>query len=147
MEPQETKFTFVYNEIKQCILDGQILPGNSLLSSRMYCEKYHVSRYTINHVFDALEEGLIEIQPRLALSLFPERYAGFVEYCCRYFEAKETILQVYQTFALILPPFLFLPAGCDVGDNATIKTGAKKCCVWAVLPADGVSSSTWDMIY
>ena len=34
MEPQETKFTFVYNEIKQCILDGQILPGNSLLSSR-----------------------------------------------------------------------------------------------------------------
>ena len=37
MEPQETKFTFVYNEIKQCILDGQILPGNSLLSSRMYC--------------------------------------------------------------------------------------------------------------
>jgi len=25
MKPQETKFEFVYNEIKQCILDGQIL--------------------------------------------------------------------------------------------------------------------------
>ena len=30
MKPQETKFTFVYNEIKQRILEGQILPGNSL---------------------------------------------------------------------------------------------------------------------
>lgn len=34
MKPQETKFEFVYKEIKQCILDGQILPGNSLPSSR-----------------------------------------------------------------------------------------------------------------
>ena len=42
MKPQETKFTFVYNEIKQCILEGQIQPGNNLLSSRMYCEQFHV---------------------------------------------------------------------------------------------------------
>ena len=28
MKPQETKFTFVYNEIKQSILEGQIpIPG------------------------------------------------------------------------------------------------------------------------
>ena len=67
MKPQETKFTFVYNEIKQSILEGQILPGNALPSSRMYCDQFHVSRYTINRVFDALrEEGLIDIQSRLA---------------------------------------------------------------------------------
>ena len=67
MKPQETKFTFVYNEIKQNILEGQISPGKALPSSRMYCERFHVSRYTINRVFDALrEEGLIDIQPRLA---------------------------------------------------------------------------------
>ena len=67
MKPQETKFEFVYNEIKQCILDGQIPHGNALPSSRMYCEQFHVSRYTINRVFDTLrEEGLIDIQPRLA---------------------------------------------------------------------------------
>ena len=67
MKPQETKFTFVYNEIKQCILEGQIPPGNALPSSRMFCDQYHVSRYTINRVFDALrEEGLVDIQPRLA---------------------------------------------------------------------------------
>ena len=67
MKPQETKFEFVYNEIKQCILDGQIPHGNALPSSRMYCEQFHVSRYTINRVFEALRaEGLVDIQPRLA---------------------------------------------------------------------------------
>ncbi len=67
MKPQETKFEFVYNEIKQCILDGQIPHGNALPSSRMYCDQFHVSRYTINRVFEALRaEGLVDIQPRLA---------------------------------------------------------------------------------
>ena len=67
MKSQETKFEFVYNEIKQCILDGQIPHGNALPSSRMYCEQFHVSRYTINRVFEALRaEGLVDIQPRLA---------------------------------------------------------------------------------
>ncbi len=67
MKPQETKFSFVYNEIKKSILDGQIPQGNALPSSRMYCEQFHVSRYTINRVFNTLrEEGLIDIQPRLA---------------------------------------------------------------------------------
>ena len=67
MKPQETKFTFVYNEIKQCILEGQIPPGSALPSSRMYCGQFHVSRYTINRVFDALRaEGLVDIRPRLA---------------------------------------------------------------------------------
>ena len=67
MKPQETKFEFVYNEIKQCILNGQIPHGNALPSSRIYCEQFHVSRYTVNRVFEALRaEGLIDIQPRLA---------------------------------------------------------------------------------
>ena len=34
MEQQETKFQFVYREIKQCILEGQIPPGNALPSSK-----------------------------------------------------------------------------------------------------------------
>ena len=52
MNPQETKFTFVYNEIKQCILEGQILPGNALPSSRLYCEQFHVSRYSASPCTD-----------------------------------------------------------------------------------------------
>ena len=67
MNPQETKFSFVYNEIKQRILEGYILPGNSLPSSRMLCEQFHVSRYTVNRVFDALQKyGVIDIQPSLS---------------------------------------------------------------------------------
>ena len=99
MKPQETKFTFVYNEIKQCILEGQIPPGNALPSSRIYCEQFHVSRYTINRVFDALRaEGLVDIQPRLA----PSVVAG-IDTCNSsntvfdILKQKEVILQVYQT--------------------------------------------------
>lgn len=56
MEHQETKFSFVYNEVKQRILNGQLLPGNSLPSSRMLCDQYHVSRYTVNRVLTAVEK-------------------------------------------------------------------------------------------
>ena len=117
MKPQETKFTFVYNEIKQRILEGQILPGNSLLSSRMYCEQFHVSRYTINHVFEALrEEGLIEIQPRLApIVVSGKDTPDSLNTVFEILKQKQTILQVYQTFTLILPPlFVFALQGCDV---------------------------------
>lgn len=83
MEHQETKFSFVYNEVKQRILNGQVLSGNSLPSSRMLCDQYHVSRYTVNRVFDALKkDGLIEIQPRLApVVLDGEKCQGRSIYC------------------------------------------------------------------
>lgn len=98
MKPQETKFSFVYNEIKQRILDGYILSGNSLPSSRMLCKQFHVSRYTINRVFDALrEDGLIDIQPRLA----PIVVSG-IDTC-------------NSSFGLIMPPLLvFASQNCEL---------------------------------
>ena len=117
MKPQETKFSFVYNEIKQSILDGQIPHGNALPSSRMYCEQFHVSRYTINRVFDALrEEGLIDIQPRLAPTVVSTKdICNSSNTAFEILKRKEGILQVYQTFALILPSLLvFALQGCDV---------------------------------
>ena len=117
MKPQETKFSFVYNEIKQSILDGQILHGNTLPYSRMYCEQFHVSRYTINRVFDALrEEGLIDIQPRLAPTVVSTKdICNSSNTVFEILKQKEEILQVYQTFALILPSLLvFALQGCDV---------------------------------
>ena len=117
MKPQETKFTFVYNEIKQCILEGQISPGNALPSSRMYCEQFHVSRYTINRVFDALrEEGLIDIQPRLAPIVVSTKEASNTSNAVfEVLKQKKGILQVYQTFVLILPSlWVFALQGCDV---------------------------------
>ncbi|SCJ81380.1 Uncharacterized HTH-type transcriptional regulator yidP [Anaerotruncus sp. 2789STDY5834896] len=117
MKPQETKFSFVYNEIKQCILEGQIPPGNTLPSSRIYCEQFHVSRYTINRVLDALRtEGLIDIQPRLVPVVVSTK--DTCEPSNTIFEIlkqKDGILQVYQTFALILPSLIvFALQGCGV---------------------------------
>nr|WP_288973831.1 GntR family transcriptional regulator [uncultured Blautia sp.] len=117
MKPQETKFEFVYKEIKQCILDGQILPGNSLPSSRAFCDQFHVSRYTINRVFDALrEEGLIEIQPRLAPRVVTRQDApNSSDTVTEILKQKDSILQVYQTFALIMPSIqVFASQGCDI---------------------------------
>ena len=117
MKPQETKFTSVYNEIKQSILEGQILPGNALPSSRMYCDQFHVSRYTINRVFDALrEEGLIDIHPRLApVVVSTKDTCDSTNTVFEILKQKDGILQIYQTFALILPPLLvFALRGVDV---------------------------------
>ena len=117
MKPQETKFTFVYNEIKQCILEGQIPPGNTLPSSRMYCEQFHVSRYTINRVFDALRtEGLVDIQPRLAPIVVSKKYTcNLSNTILEILKQRESILQLYQTFALILPSLMvFALQECDV---------------------------------
>ena len=117
MKPQETKFEFVYNEIKQCILDGQIPHGNALPSSRMYCDQFHVSRYTINRVFEALRaEGLVDIQPRLApIVISTKDTCNSSSTVFEILKQKDCILQVYQTFALILPSLLvFSLQGCDV---------------------------------
>lgn len=117
MKPQETKFTFVYNEIKQRILCGEILPGNCLPSSRMLCDQFNVSRYTINRVFDALrEEGLIEIQPRIAPIVVSRKDSPkSSDALSDILKQKDSILQVYQTIALIMPPLLvFASQNCDL---------------------------------
>ena len=99
MKPQETKFEFVYNEIKQCILDGQIPHGNALPSSRMYCEQFHVSRYTINRVLKALRaEGLVDIQPRLAPIVFSKKdTCSSSNIVLEILKQKESILPVSYT--------------------------------------------------
>lgn len=117
MKPQETKFSFVYNEIKQRILEGQILPGNSLPSSRVLCEQFHVSRYTINRVLEALrEENLIEIRPRLAPIVLPGKEASEPsDALSDILSRKDSILQIYQTFAIIMPALLpFAAQNCDI---------------------------------
>ena len=139
MKPQETKFSFVYNEIKQRILDGYILPGNSLPSSRALCKQFHVSRYTINRVLDTLrEDGLVDIQPRLA----PIVVAG-IDTCnssntvIDILKQKEVILQVYQTFGLIMPPLLaFASQNCELEFLPNYKQAMK-------VSRLGVSAGGW----
>ena len=116
MEPQETKFSFIYNEIKQRILNGQILPGNCLPSSRVLCNQFHVSRYTINCVFNALKkEGLIEIRPRLAPTVLSNAPYGTENILFNTLRKRDSIVQLYQTFALILPSLLvFASENCNL---------------------------------
>lgn len=117
MNPQETKFSFVYNEIKRRILEGQIPPGSVLPSSRMCCEQFHVSRYTINRVFDALRsEGLVDIQPRLAPVVASKEVDDTSSNAVfEILEQKDGILQLYQTFALIMPSiWVFALRGCEI---------------------------------
>jgi len=98
-------------------LEGQIPPGNALPSSRMYCEQFHVSRYTINRVFDALRaEGLVDIQPRLAPIVVSKKDScNSSNTVFEILKQRESILQLYQTFALILPSLMvFSLQGCDV---------------------------------
>ena len=117
MEQQETKFSFIYDEIKQRIINGQILPGSCLPSSRMLCNQFHVSRYTINRVFDALkEDGLIAIQPRLAPVVLSRAAAsGRENLLSDILREKDSIIQIYQKFAIILPPLLvFASQDCNL---------------------------------
>ena len=97
-------------------MEGHIPPGNALPSSRIYCEQFHVSRYTINRVFDALRaEGLVDIQPRLApIVVSTKDTCNSSNTVFEILKQKEGILQVYQTFALILPSLMvFALQGCD----------------------------------
>ena len=117
MKQQETKFSFVYNEIKQRILDGYILPGNSLPSSRVLCDQFHVSRYTVNRVLEILrEENLIEIRPRLApIVISGKDLSKPSDVLSDILSQKDSILQIYQTFAIIMPVLLpFAVQNCDI---------------------------------
>jgi len=83
----------------------------------MLCDQYHVSRYTVNRVFDALKkDGLIEIQPRLApVVLDGEKMPGPEHTLRDILKKREELVQIYRTWALILPPLLvFASQNCSL---------------------------------
>lgn len=117
MVPQTTKFSYVYDELKQRITDGQILPGSRLPSSRRLCDEFQVSLYTINNVLEALkEEGLIEDQPRLAPRVVLRKNMPHPEnIVLSILKQRDGITQLYQTLVYIMPPLLtFASRGCDL---------------------------------
>ena len=63
MKRQETRFSYVYEDLKRRIVSGQFRPGSKLPSSRNLCEEYNVGIATITRALDALKtEGLIDIR-------------------------------------------------------------------------------------
>ena len=75
MKRQETRFSYVYEDLKKRIASGQFRPGSRLPSSRNLCEEYNVGIATITRVLDTLKaEKLIDIQIRQAPVVLPDVY-------------------------------------------------------------------------
>lgn len=127
MERKETRFSYVYQNLKKRILCGEFLPGSRMSSSRHLCEEYQVGMRTITDVLAALKkEGLIVIQPCRAAVVAQWKNAAAQPKELDILKMRNTILQVYQTFALLLPPlFTFASQNCDIQAQPHYKQAVK----------------------
>ena len=104
---KKTYFAFVYNNLKRRIAKGQFLPGHKLPSAKSLCEEYHVGIYTITRVLEALKaEGMIETRPRQAPIVLNSAEVSEKSEINAILAERDSILQVYQTFALLMPILL-----------------------------------------
>ena len=65
MDRKETKFSYVYENLKELIINGQLPPGSKLPFYPKLSEEYHVGIHTIIRVVEALkQDGVVDVQPR-----------------------------------------------------------------------------------
>ena len=117
MERKETKFSYVYENLKDRITSGQLPPGSKLPSYRKLSEEYHVGLHTIIHVVDALKQnGLVDVQPRHAPVVLTQNQALAPNAAVlSILEQRNNILQLYQTFTLLMPALLaFASQDCSL---------------------------------
>lgn len=114
MKRQETRFSYVYEDLKRRIVSGQFRPGSKLPSSRNLCEEYNVGIATITRALDALKtEGLIDIQIRRAPVVLSQDLQ--IPGISTILEQRDYILQVYETYELLLPYLLvFAARDCSI---------------------------------
>lgn len=114
MKRQETRFSYVYEDLKKRIVSGQFQPGSKLPSSRNLCEEYNVGIATIMRVLDTLKaEEFIDIQIRQAPVVLPHNLTG--PGITAILEQRDSILQVYETYGRLLPYLLvFASHNCSV---------------------------------
>lgn len=117
MESKDTRFNYMYQNLRNRIINGQLQPGHQLPSSRRLCEEYQVGIRTVTDVLNALKkEGLIDIQPRRAARICSHEGSFSVETAARKITAHGNgLLQLYQTMTHVLPPLLTF--------------SAQKCCI------------------
>ena len=105
MDMEETRFSYVYRNIRRRIDDGLLKPGDRLPSARQLSDEFQIGIFTIKKAMAALKnEGLILIEPRRA-PVVADQAPGSEE---QYEEAvilsqKNMILSVWQTIALLMP--------------------------------------------
>lgn len=106
MNTKETKFDYVYRNLRERIVSGVIPKGNRLSSSRKLCDEFHVSIYTITNVLNKLkEEGMIEIEPRKTPIVVYNTNEN-KDLAEKILSQRDVFLQLYETMALIIPPIL-----------------------------------------
>lgn len=110
----ETKFDYVYRNLKEKIISGVIPNGNRLSSSRKLCDEFQVSIYTITNVLNKLkEEGLIVIEPRKTPKVIYNTNKNNT-LTKKILSHRDILLQIYETMSLILPAILtFSAKGLD----------------------------------
>ena len=108
MEQQKTRYSFVYENLKNRILSGQVLPGNHLPSSLRLCDEFNVGLPTVRNALNSLkDEGFIEIHPRCAPIVRRCNEADFFQGSeLSVLQQRDHLLQIHQTFALILPTIM-----------------------------------------
>ncbi len=110
MKSKQTAFDYVYRDLREQIQIGRLAFGDPLASMSQLCDIYHVGIRTVKDVLGALKaEGYIRTEERKhAVVIYrrdDSRQASAVRLAL---EQKTSILQVYETMALILPPIFAL---------------------------------------
>ncbi len=118
MKRKQTAFDYVYRDLCEQMQVGRLACGDTLASMSQLCELYHVGIRTIKDVMRALrEDGYIRTEERKpAVVIYQrseERRDAAVQAALR---QRTSILQVYETMALLLPQMAALSAAaCDDG--------------------------------
>ncbi|RGY98901.1 GntR family transcriptional regulator [Clostridium sp. AM58-1XD] len=118
MEIKRTLFEYLYENLKEQILNGYLQYGEKLPSMSQISEVYHVGIRTVREVLHALKaEGLIlteERRPAVVIYRLPEEEKK--EWVVKaVLERKESILEVYETMYLLMPIlFAFSASVCSI---------------------------------
>ncbi|MDO4269754.1 MAG: GntR family transcriptional regulator [Eubacteriales bacterium] len=110
MKDKQTSFDYVYRDLREQIEIGRLEFGDALASMSQLCELYHVGVRTIKDVLCALKaDGYIRTEERkhtvVTFRRGDRQQASAVDAALR---QRTSILQLYQTMALLLPPVFAL---------------------------------------
>nr|WP_308626983.1 GntR family transcriptional regulator [uncultured Eisenbergiella sp.] len=118
MQQKKTLYDFLYNSLREQILTGCYRYGSPLPSMNRLCDTYHVGIRTVKDVLAALrDEGLIRTEERKAARVIyrPSGAAGDNSILRFVLERRTSIVEVYETISLLLPPlFAFAAANCSL---------------------------------
>lgn len=109
MQVKETLFEYLYRNLREQIISGQLPYGSRMPSITRLSELYHVGIRTVRDVLQRLkEEGYIQTEERKPILVAykqssREQKEAMITYLL---EHKQSILDVYATMTLLMPQIL-----------------------------------------